>query len=353
MMGIRLLELHRLLKPTGSLYLHCDPTASHYLKLSLDAVFGKAAFRNEIVWRKYAGRKNNAKTKFSTQHDSIFFYAKSAMAKFNGVMLPHTEKEIAAKYKHRDKEGRRYRLSWGRHYQLTGKNRKIYLDESPGRAIGNLWVEEGLQLNTSSREREYWATQKPLALLQRIIRASSNPGDVVLDPFAGCATACVAAEMEGRQWIGIEEEKNAIKIIRKRLDQADLGALGGQANARRKVAIKDKPPRRTDPEGVAIAKKRKTGVAVAKRKTRAYATKENFNFLYGTQRGICNLCGDWGPWERFSFDHITPQEHGGSDELDNLQLLCTHCNSTKGTGTMADARKRRQKQREKYGLPSL
>ena len=174
-MAIRILEMERILKPTGSIYLHCDPTMSHYLKLVMDAVFGKAAFRNEIVWRKYAGRKNNAKTKFSTQHDSIFFYAKSAMAKFNGVMLPHTEKEIAVKYKHIDKEGRRYRLSWGRHYQLTGKNRKIYLDESLGRAVGNLWIDDGLQINTSSSERTGYPTQKPLALLERIIKASSNP----------------------------------------------------------------------------------------------------------------------------------------------------------------------------------
>ena len=177
---------------------------------------------------------------------------------------------------------------------------------------------------------------------------------MVLDPFAGCATACEAAEIEGRQWIGIEACEEATKIIRDRLNEADLGKLGGQANARRKVAIKCKPPRRTDPEGVALAKKRKTGVALAKkRKTRAYATDENFNFLYGKQRGICNGCGNWLPWEAFSFDHRIPQEHGGSDELDNLQLLCTHCNSTRGTGTMEDLKIRRQKQREKLGLPPL
>ena len=174
-MAVRILEMRRILKPTGSIYLHCDPTMSHYLKLVMDAVFGKAAFRNEIVWRKYAGRKNNAKTKFSTQHDTIFFYAKSAMTKFNGVMLPHTEKEIAAKYNHVDADGRRYRYAWGRQYRITGKNRKLYLDESPGRAVGNLWVEEGLQINTSSSERTGYPTQKPLALLERIIKASSDP----------------------------------------------------------------------------------------------------------------------------------------------------------------------------------
>ena len=318
--------------------MHCDPTASHYLKLSLDALFGRANFRNELVWRKYAGRKNNAKTKFSTQHDTIFFYAKSAMTKFNGVMLPHTEKEIANEYKHKDKDGRRYRLSRGRHYQQTGEQRKIYLDESPGRAVGNLWVEEGLQLNTSSRERTGWATQKPLAMLQRIIRASSQPGDVVLDPFAGCATACVAAEMEGRQWIGIEACENATDIIQVRLDEADIGGLGAQAGATRKVTIMREAPRRTDAEGVTLEKKRKTA---------AYKTDENFDELYGKQRGCCNGCGEHLKHQHLTFDHITPQVRDGTDEMENLQLLCSNCNSTKGDGTMDDLKLRLKQQEAK------
>ena len=208
-MAVRVLEMHRVLKDTGSMYLHCDPTASHYLKAMMDAVFGRKQFRNEIVWRKYAGRKNNAKRKFTTQHDLVFFYGKSPDARFNGVMVPHSEEEIKKKYKYVDENGRRYRLSWGRSYQLKGSQKRIYLDESPGRAVGSLWIEDGLQLNTSSRERTGYPTQKPLALYARMIEASSNPGDMVLDPFAGCATTCVAAEQLGRQWIGIDIEEES------------------------------------------------------------------------------------------------------------------------------------------------
>ena len=163
-MGVRLMEMHRVLKPTGSLYLHCDPTASHYLKAMCDAVFGRRQFRNEIVWRKYSGRKNNAKRKFSTQHETLLFYGKTSRSAFNMIIIPHSEEEIRKKYTHVDDDGRKYRLAWGRTYQQTGENRRIYLDESPGRAVGNLWTEDGLQLNTSSSERTGYPTQKPLSL---------------------------------------------------------------------------------------------------------------------------------------------------------------------------------------------
>ena len=229
-MAVRILEMQRILKPTGSIYLHCDPTMSHYLKLVMDAVFGKAAFRNEIVWRKYAGRKNNAKTKFSTQHESIFFYAKSAMAKFNGVMLPHTEKEIAAKYNHVDADGRRYRYAWGRQYQITGKNRKLYLDESPGRAVGNLWVEEGLQINTSSSERTGYPTQKPLALLERIIKASSDPSGK-----GGGGGSCIRPLLRGRYHAGGGRPLTATMGWRGCIEES--GRAGGQAHQKGTGAI--------------------------------------------------------------------------------------------------------------------
>ena len=204
MMGVRLVEMHRILKPTGSIYLHCDSAASHYLKLLLDAVFGHANYRNEIIWRKYAGRKNNAKHKFATQTDTILFYAKSKDAVFNPLFEPISDKEIEKKYRYTDDDGRRYRLSWGRHYQMTGEQRRIYLDEQPGAAIGSLWAEDGLQLNTSTRERAGYPTQKPIALYKRIIQASSNEGDLVLDPFCGCGTTLLAAEALNRRWLGID-----------------------------------------------------------------------------------------------------------------------------------------------------
>ena len=190
----------------------------------------------------------------------------------------------------------------------------------------------------SAKERTGWKTQKPVALLQRIIKASSNSGDVVLDPFAGCATACEAAEIEGRQWIGIEACEEAIKIIQDRLNKADLGELGSQADARRKVTIRHDIPKRTDPEGVALAKKQTT---------KAYKTEENFDFLYGKQRGDCKGC--YGHYESkdLTFDHITPKSQGGGHELDNLQLLCADCNSTKGDDTMEDLKQRLKDRDEK------
>ena len=308
-MAVRILEMRRILKPTGSIYLHCDPTMSHYLKLVMDAVFGKAAFRNEIVWRKYAGRKNNAKTKFSTQHDSIFFYAKSAKAKFNGVMLPHTEKEIAAKYKHTDKDGRRYRLAWGRHYQLTGKNRKIYLDESPGRAVGNLWVEEGLQLNTSSSERTSYPTQKPLALLERIIKASSNGSGIVFDPFCGCATTLVAADRLQRQWAGVDVSKKAAELVQSRIKD-DQGLF-------QSIIHRTDIPKRTDLGPLP-----------------KYNCAANKSQLYGEQGGDCAGCREHFPKPQLEVDHITATSKGGTDHLKNLQLLCTLCNRIKGNRDM-------------------
>ena len=197
-------------------------------------------------------------------------------------------------------------------------------------------------LNTGT-ERTGWKTQKPLALLQRIIKASSNPGDTVLDPFAGCATACVAAEIEGRQWIGIEACEAGADIIQLRLDQADLGELGTLEDIHRKVTIRDDIPIRTDPEGIALAKKQKT---------KAYKTEDNFDYLYGKQRGDCLGCMEHFKSEGMTFDHRTPQAKGGSDELENLQLLCGPCNSIKGDDTMADL-KRRLKKRKADNLARL
>ncbi len=305
-MSIRVMEMRRLLKPDGSIYLHCDPTASHYLKLLMDSVFGKANFRNEIVWRKYSGRKSNAKRKFPTQQDTILFYAASKNAAFSPVYIPMPEKEISKEYRFVDSDGRRYRLSRGRQYQLTGKQRKIYLDEQPGAMIGSLWVEDGIQLNTSSKERTGYPTQKPLALLRRVIEASSNEGDMVMDPFCGCATTCIAAEQLQRNWVGIDISDKAADLVQSRLQE--------------EVGLTYQGAHRTD-----IPKRTDLG------KIPKYNCAENRRYLYGEQGGYCTACGTHFEPRHFQVDHIIPRAHGGNDHISNLQLLCASCNAHKGT----------------------
>ena len=218
-MAERLIEIKRVMKANGSIFYHCDANASAYIKVLMDALFKPDNFRNEIVWRKYSGRKNNAKRKFATQHDTIFFYAAEG-SQFHRQYEPHSAKEIAKKYKYTDEDGRRYRLSWGRQYQLKGEQRRIYLDESPGRAIGNLWVEDGLQLNTSSAEKTGWQTQKPRSLLHRVLAATTQEGDWVLDPFCGCGTTVVQAHLEDRVWTGIDVSPLALDIVERELHKS-------------------------------------------------------------------------------------------------------------------------------------
>ena len=261
MMAVRLVELHRVLKDTGSLYLHCDPTASHYLKLVLDAVFGATNFSAEIVWRRTTARMSH--TRFPRLHDTILHFAKDHdSVVFNPLKVPLDPAWIASAYKKEDANGR-YTLDnltaagtrkgpsglpWrghdpakvgiGRHWRyhpdtldkLDGEGRihwpvsgsfpqiKQYLTAESGTSIGDLWTDEAVKLlGRSSQERLGYPTQKPRALLERIIAASSNPGDVVLDPFCGCGTAVDAAQKLGRQWIGIDVTHIAIGMIEDRM----------------------------------------------------------------------------------------------------------------------------------------
>ena len=193
-MGVRVLEMHRVLKDTGSLYLHCDQTASHYLKAMMDAIFGRKQFRNEIVWG-YAPSGRAPKYGFHRKHDVIFYYSKGATPTFNHLYTEMTD-TTRKTYKFVDETGRKYKESPG------GRS---YLDEQVGRPIPSWWTDiKSFGTATQSKERTGYPTQKPLALYKRMIQASSNPGDMVLDPFAGCATTAVAAEQLGRQWIGID-----------------------------------------------------------------------------------------------------------------------------------------------------
>ena len=235
MMAARLLELRRVLKPTGSIYLHCDPTASHCLKQLMDAVFGRQNFQNEITWQRTTA--HNDSVRYGRNSDTMLFYSNGGRWTWNAQYQPHGD-SYKARFRNRDPDGRAWSddnltakgLSGGGYeyeykgtsslwrvpletmQRLDSENRlhftsrggirlKRYLDESKGRPLQAVWT--GINaINSQAKERIGYPTQKPLALLERIIAASSNPGDMVLDPFCGCATACVAAEKLGRQWVG-------------------------------------------------------------------------------------------------------------------------------------------------------
>jgi site-specific DNA-methyltransferase (adenine-specific) len=262
MMAPRLVELHRVLKPTGSLYLHCDPTASHYLRMLLDGVFGAENFRNDIVWKRKAGRgeTNNAAIRFGVSADNILFYARSDKAVFHRQHRENNAHYIETKFTNVDENGRRYHLDnltspsyrpnliyeykgykppakgWavsrekmeqmdadGRVYFPADKNlrlrRKRFLDELEGETVDSLW-DDIPPINSQAIERLGYPTQKPQALLERIVEASSKPGDTVLDPFCGCGTTIHAAQKLGRQWIGIDVTYIAINLIKNRLADA-------------------------------------------------------------------------------------------------------------------------------------
>lgn len=256
MMAARLVELHRVLKPTGSLYLHCDPTASHYLKIVLDAIFGPERFLSEVVWQRTA-TKGDAKRKWGAVHDVLLAYTRGPDYTFSPVYLdpddaylgrfslddhdgrgpyrlapldsPNPRPNLTYEYKGFTPPAKGWRVSRDVMEQLDAESRlafpksstgriarKHYLQEQEGRKAGDVWT--GISpLQAVGAERLGYPTQKPLALLERIITASSNPGDLVLDPFCGCGTTVDAAQKLGRRWIGIDVTYLAIDLIDKRL----------------------------------------------------------------------------------------------------------------------------------------
>ncbi len=209
MMTSRLIELHRVLKPTGSIYLHCDPTASHYLKIVMDTIFGENNFQNEIVWEYGKSIKHSSKN-FISNHDIVFLYSKSNDMIFNIQNIPYSEKQLK-RFKHDDMNGKFY-YDVRRDKDNNKKQVKVYLTKE-GTPTGDVWYFPIAQ----GKERLGYPTQKPEALLDRIIKASSNPDDIVLDPFCGCGTTVSVAEKLGRQWIGIDITPLAINIIKHRM----------------------------------------------------------------------------------------------------------------------------------------
>ena len=366
MMAVRLMEMRCVLKDTGSIYIHCDPTASHYLKLLMDAVFGRSNFRNEIAWKQTSSH-SDAK-RYASVSDRLIFYAFEE-ATWHTQHLALGEAYVARDYRHTDEKGR-YRVGdltgpglssgesgepwqgynpgqsgrcwsvprtggyakWiednlvpgytaieGVHARLDALSSvglinwtqggyprlKRYLEASKGEAVSD-FIGDIQNVNNRAKEHVGYPTQKPLALLERIIKASSNEGDVVLDPFCGCATACVAADKLNRKWVGIDISPKAVELVNMRLQQA-MGSLfhHGYVTARTDI------PRCTDLD---------TPINY----------RQNKHVLFGQQEGLCNGCKGDFPFRNFTIDHIVPQSKGGTDHLENLQLLCGACNSLKG-----------------------
>jgi DNA modification methylase len=218
MMAPRLIELHRVLKPTGSIYLHCAPTASHYLKVLMDAVFGPANFRNEIIWKRTSAHSDPGRC--GRVHDAILFYTKSEIFTWNQQYQPYDQSYIESHYRYIDESGRKYRTDNLTAGGLTGGGY-----EYEWKGVRKVWrcpKETMAKLDKEGRIK-YTKTQKPEALLERVIKASSNEGDTILDPFCGCGTTVTVAQRLNRRWVGIDVTYLAIALIKHRLESAYEG----------------------------------------------------------------------------------------------------------------------------------
>ena len=358
-MAIRLLEMRRILKETGSIYLHCDSTASHYLKALMDAVFGNEHFRTDIIWQRTSAHPSARR--WASTYDNLVFYTKSEKYTWNPAYYAPDENYVRTHYIYEDSTGR-YRAAdltgagissgqsgqiWrgfnpsekGRHWayipdtldrmdaeglihwpakQGGWPSKKVYWDETKrGRPVHAVWIDVP-PVNSQAKERLGYPTQKPLALLERVVKASSNEDNVVLDPFCGCATTCVAAEKLGRQWIGIDLSEKAYDLVVQRLArEVKVGSAEAPTLTGWNVVKRTDIPVRTDAAG----------------RRRSKNIRET---LYGRQGGYCNGCGVHFPPRNLTLDHVVPRAKGGADADENLQLLCGACNSMKGSTRTQD-----------------
>jgi len=360
----RVIEIKRVLKKDGSFYLHCDSTASHYLKIVCDRVFGKNYFKNEIIWKRTFAHALGSKH-FSKVSDRILYYS-SKKATWNPQYLEHDEQYIKKNYKHKDARGvyRKILLSGGKaggtqayeewrgvkppsgrawapptqksfpesikfpkNYKDLSTHQKLdvldeldlitwnskgnpdykgYLSNTKGKVLTDIFLDIP-PVSSKSQERTGYPTQKPIELLRRLILSSTNEGDIVLDPFCGCATTCVAAQQLNRKWIGIDISKVSANVVMERLSE-DAGMFTDFIHT-------DKFPARTD------IKIEKIGKNLKER-------------IFNDQNGKCNACEAEMEIRNFEIDHIIPRSKNGADTYENFQLLCGSCNRIKGDRPM-------------------
>ena len=406
-MAVRLLEMHRILKAEGSLYLHCDPTASHYLKQLLDAIFGKSQFRNEIVWRRTGS--HNSSNRFGPIHDVLLFYARSDAYRHRPVFTPYLKGHVDTFFKKRDEIGRYWTNSihgsgtrngasgqpWrgfdptaeGRHWAVPGdlvtafgidpdlpQHDKLdalfelglidlpsggglptyrqYLHTSPGQILQDVWAfqphtngvlhqdDAGIDEDVrwipprDKKERTGYPTQKPLGLLERIIKSSSDPDDIVVDPFCGCATTPVAAERLGRQWVGIDIWDGAYDQVLQRLQKEGLTAPDSSRDDNRmfvfgNVTYRQEPPARTD-GGETAAPFLQVTERVDEPPGPRWTRAEMYEHLLTQHGPVCQGCDRTFDDKRYlQLDHNTPRADGGINHISNRVLLCGPCNQLK------------------------
>ena len=327
--GVRLMEMHRILADDGTLYLHCDHTAGHYLKLLLDAIFGHENFRNEIVWC-YSGG-GQPRNDFPRKHDTILRYSKSDTYTFNRdeARIPYDSDYSATVFA-------------GDETRAPGRT---YRPDPKGKVVEDWWRNIP---RPYGKERIGYPTQKPLALYERIIRTSSNEGDWVLDPFCGCATTPVAAERTERQWVGMDIWDEAHETIIKRLRDEGLAGPNGETDqllSFGQIGYSTVPPVRTD-DGEVAAPMLKTKRRIAEPPGPKLTRQEMVDLLIEENGMVCAGCDrEFDDPLYLQLDHKTPRAEGGINHISNRMLLCGPCNRIKGdrltlNGLRAENRKR-------------
>lgn len=316
-MAVRLLEMKRVLREDGSIYLHCDQTASHYLKATMDAIFGWKNFINEVVWCYKTG--GSSKNYFAKKHDILLFYAKNK-----------------SRYTFNTQQEKSY---MGVGYNTGNKNVSLFYDEKAGmfgpHTLVNAkdWWEIPMIATSNKTERYGYPTQKPLALYEKIIKASSNKGDVVLDPFCGCATTLIAAERLERQWVGADIWDKAYDAVKERFHREQLvepdETWGEWLIIEGITHYTNELPERTD-DGVEAVPFLRTKLKVDEPKGQKMTRAEMYEYLLSQYGWKCQGCNrEFDDPRYLELDHNTPRSNGGLNHISNRILLCGPCNKLK------------------------